>query len=475
MAWSALCSPEGFRDALRKGMGRAVKHVRAAPPELVREPLLDACVRWVGYDMMCEGSRVPWLYEMIMLTGEEDWYCAEALKALEQVRDFPEDSRDLYQLTELLAVFALNGHPEARKPLADKLLGFEPTDGFIFQNELPAEIFAVDGIVKILRRYSRMEDRDQAVFSCDYFLAEAEKRLRQPLAEAIKRAEGGDETLHSFLRDLEKYRLDEEEADRQRLISPPVPPQRVPPQPSLDELLSLLDNSPPAPDREWTDETFREENFSLFNQVRRAACTPNRRHVASAESLEKAFEQLLKENDPARQFCLIGAFDLMPMPRFDPSILALMDSPFQVVRWATARALSNTSAPEIRAKGRELLASASRGEDWDHGFGLLTASGRAEDVPLILDALSAIPVRALDAFDIHNIVWSARDLAEKIATPKDAAPIMLWTYENSPCANCREKAFFWLAENRLAPDRLIEECLDDCDEYASGLALEALK
>ena len=72
-------TPDEFRNALAKGQGRAVRHVRESSAEAVRDALLDACVRCKTYDTQCEGFRADWLYQMIELTGEMKFYRKQIL------------------------------------------------------------------------------------------------------------------------------------------------------------------------------------------------------------------------------------------------------------------------------------------------------------------------------------------------------------------------------------------------------------
>jgi len=47
---------EEFQDALKKGLGRAVQHVRHSPPETVHEDLLYTCLNSLAYGQQLEGS-----------------------------------------------------------------------------------------------------------------------------------------------------------------------------------------------------------------------------------------------------------------------------------------------------------------------------------------------------------------------------------------------------------------------------------
>jgi hypothetical protein len=470
---NALCTPEQFRDALRKGLGRAVEYVRTTPAELVRKPLLYACTHYLGYDMQCEGSRTPWLHKMTVLTGEPGWYCTEALKELEKYRDYPEDSRSLYELVHLLALFAQNGFPEVKPILRRRFFDFKPPDGDVLCTDLPLDILETEGAVALLGRYGQMEDRDYAASIGSYLLADGDEKFGLSLADAIRRARNDDNALDAYLRDIEKYRQDEEEDKRQRHDSPLVPTHLLSIGPVLERMFSFLDNIPPAKGRTLTDEAFRDEYVGLQSGFKHEAGTPNRHYTAPPQFFEQVFERLLMEDDPGRQYCLLGAFYHRPMPHFEPRILELMDSPISMLQQGAATAFANMSTPEIRAKGRELLEAMPERAGWENGFVLLTGSGQPDDLPLIIATLHAAPLQTMSAFDVHGIVWKVQPLVV-IAEPIDSAPIMLWTYENSPCANCRRKSITWLIENNIVPVELLKECLDDCDDQTRAIAMEVL-
>lgn len=475
MLTNLLDVPEEFENALRKGLGRAVGHVRAARAESVRQPLLHACINYVGYDLQCEGSRVPWLYKMITLTGEPDWYCAALLETLEMIQDIPEDSRGLEEMLELLAVFVQKGHTEVRDILLGKIFSFKSGEG-LFGCDIPIDVLGVDGVVEVLRRYSRL--REYSLSLGYYLLDDAVQEFGPSATEAVQMAGRDDEILRTYLLEVEEDRRKDEEEILAYQALPSEPPEPyLPPEEVLFSRLDSLpresgyvNDVPPEMSMIWR---CQEDYFSLRNSFRHASTWRNRRYVATPEFLERVFARLMAENDSGKQFCLLGAFHYTAMPRFEPSILDLVDSPVEALRDQAANALSNMSVPEIRAKGRELLKAMAEREDWANGFLLLNGSGRAEDLPLIVDSLNAVSLRTMAASAVHNIVWNVIPLA-RIGNPIDAAPIMLWVYENSPCANCRGKSVSWLVENNVAPEALLMECLDDCDEYICEIAQKSL-
>ncbi len=67
---SASPSLEQQRDALQKGLGRAVQWAETGC--LADGPLLNACLTDQRYDLQVEGSRTDWLWRMILRLEAKD-------------------------------------------------------------------------------------------------------------------------------------------------------------------------------------------------------------------------------------------------------------------------------------------------------------------------------------------------------------------------------------------------------------------
>ena len=83
------------RDALRKGLGRAVQW--ASVGCLADEPLLDACLKDQRHDMQIDGCRAKWLWQIIELLDARDRFRAPIFHALYLLAD----ARSAYQRSEL--------------------------------------------------------------------------------------------------------------------------------------------------------------------------------------------------------------------------------------------------------------------------------------------------------------------------------------------------------------------------------------
>lgn len=78
-------SVEQQRDALRKGLGRAMQWARKG--QLADEPLLTACLENQVFDTQCEDPRGDWLWKLIETTETAQRFRGPILDALDHLPD----------------------------------------------------------------------------------------------------------------------------------------------------------------------------------------------------------------------------------------------------------------------------------------------------------------------------------------------------------------------------------------------------
>jgi hypothetical protein len=130
------------RDALRKGLGRAM--LWATTRRLDDDLLLAACLEDQRYDSQLEDSRGDWLWPMIRALGAADRFRVPILHALYELSD----ERSANQLCELARCYAETGDDTFRmrlyeiveqKPIADsgwlgeeEIIRLDGEAGFLF-------------------------------------------------------------------------------------------------------------------------------------------------------------------------------------------------------------------------------------------------------------------------------------------------------------------------------------------------------
>ena len=175
---------EEFQDALKKGLGRAVQHVRHSPPETVREDLLHACLNSLAYDPQCECSHAPWLFKMIQLSGEMKFYRQPIFKRLRELA--AEESRtgcDFWQLYYLVVEFALHNDQEARRivyEIFDKTIHDETMEGC----DAIIQLDGVNGLLYVLAKIGQRIQDGFGFWEAKYDIEQAEEKFGAETVQA---------------------------------------------------------------------------------------------------------------------------------------------------------------------------------------------------------------------------------------------------------------------------------------------------
>jgi len=138
-------TPDQFRDALEKGLGRAVLHIREHGAEGLREHLLHACLHNVAHDTQLEGDRSGWLLSMIDLTGEEAFYHERIFEKIEVIDEAQEADRK--QLLCFAREFAKCGHEKFRQ-IIYKIFDSQKYDDYDGDKEI-VELDGVKGLLHV--------------------------------------------------------------------------------------------------------------------------------------------------------------------------------------------------------------------------------------------------------------------------------------------------------------------------------------
>ena len=128
--------------------------------------------------------------------------------------------------------------------------------------------------------------------------------------------------------------------------------------------------------------------------------------------------------------------------------------------------------PSVRKRGLEVIAKGPEFEDWYCGISLLEKNLQVDDELILLKILESISPDA----ESHgcSIASAILDLAE--ANPEvPLESLLFWVYENTYCPNCRYRSVEYMIERNIAPQLLLEECLDDSYKYMRELAQTTLQ
>ncbi len=413
-----------FAHWLRIGLGRPILHLRRNDSRPYRETILDACLHDTVYDRQCEGSRAPYLFDVIAATGEPDYYRDHLLAA-----SAPEtlDGDDGEQILALLGLFAAQGDTEARAQLYrvfDTNIASERPDA-------ATEIVEVDGVVGLLAIAGRLSFDADDDWEAYCFIRDASKRSGdEETWAALHNAAANDPTLTDFVALAQRGR----EQDENRM---------------------LVDwETEPTVDYATLRARFLAGDQSALRQLRRWTRT------APDDQLRLAAADLLTEDNPTRLKVYLSLFTKRQFPLDHTRLLTFARHPDRRIAGLSRTTLANLTHPDIRTLGLALLSEGDGG-----GARLLANNYQDGDFALIERLLLAWT----DRDEIHSLGYGLRDMAETQRRPESIGALSA-AYERGPCSLCREHTVELLAAVQTLPTRLVAECQHDANKRLRELA-----
>lgn len=395
------------------------------------QALLDACLKDLAYDSQCEEGRAPYLWRIIALSKNRNFFRNGILKALQNCGDLGGQQPYWRQVFGLARYFSAENDQDMKKAMyaAFESLGFDGAGDSAAEQLIHLD--GIDGFSKVMTQFdSAGELRDEWEF---FSLVDA-------LAESIGKDEAlsiltekalGDERLHHLLKAFHEHQI---------LLSGKSADKTISDQPeSYDVLKGRL-----------SEKKFTLTHFSRWSKT------------ATQEELKVAADDLLDEKDEHRLRSYLFIFKDIPFPSSVNGLLSLADDERKFVKHGAIQALRNASHPLVRQRALELLNSPVRASD---GVALLCSNLESGDFSLIEAAL----LQASTDEQLHDLGFSVRYIIEKSLTP-EAENALLILYEKNPCSLCRSDCVRYLIELRKLPDWLCAECRYDADSDTVKLA-----
>ena len=131
-----------FSDLLQKGLGRTFDFIKSQDKLKIRETLLNACLHDLRYDSQSESSRAEWLFELINLTEDSEFYRENIFEALPKTNEI----WDLSQLYNLVFIWAKQGNLEAKELIYQTFKQQDFSESWLGGEQ----IIALDGIEGLL-------------------------------------------------------------------------------------------------------------------------------------------------------------------------------------------------------------------------------------------------------------------------------------------------------------------------------------
>lgn len=444
---------EQFRDALQKGLGRAVLHAREHGLAGLEDDLLHACLHTQHFGVQSSGERAAYLYFLIDLATDKDVFRVPILQAL---ADAPANTSgesegktfwNLEQLFDLAVIFAERGDVEARRRMYERF-DREISQGRWLGEEQIVQLDGIKGLVHMAgvigeTGKNRLRLVDEALRMRHLIEYHGKETVLSALAHAARTNPG----VKTFLATAEPEWFEFKRSDTEPHVTHLVFP--------LESILAAVEAAAP----EYGGQ------YSVFGRR------------ASQDEIEFVFGRLLQEARPEQLVRYLCIFGHRAMPRLEQRILDLAVTPSAVMRlhpdtleapwlqWRAIRALANLSDPAIRDLGIRLLRKQPHMVRWGT-IELFNRNYQQGDISLIM---AALPTKDVDA--VHSASLDLVVLAKAQNSP-ELAEAMMWVYEHAPSANCRYRAFAALTCWNQAPAWMTAEARWDCNAQTRHLATQ---
>jgi hypothetical protein len=415
-----LPTPEQQCDALRKGLGRVALWAKSGL--LDSQPLLDACLHDLRFDIQCEDNRGEWLWSLIQATNNAAAFRQPLLNALQSASL----EWDAYQLCELAYHFAKSGDRDFRNqlysfveraPIAD-----HPNIGMGQLVSLDKE----EGLKFLLKHRGRKLLNEDWEWYDDSLIDQA--------IDVI-----GEQQVNTILSDTSDAAIARFAVKRKENLRQPEDP----------ELLRTRHV-------EKMKAVSVREIFEAVHSDDRAYWLRGWGMQARDDELEQVFAALWTEQDWEVIVKLLRIFSGRSIPAFDTRLIELCRHPEYKVRFGASRVCEQNTHPAIRAFAwQELQEQALE----IPVVGLFIRNFETGDEQRLLEL-----IRLPDDLNFRH--WMLSDLVHVLEENQqaDCRELALIAYFHNPCSYCRYHAAELLRDRQAAPQWLIDECRWDANE-----------
>jgi hypothetical protein len=406
-----------FQRAVQNGLGRAILYARDHDVGEFREIILDACLHCYSADVQCEGTRAPFMYELVDLLPDREFYFSEILRSLPNCGD----DWDAVQRFRFASDMGMDGNEDARRAMYEN---FHPgpqtaeqtgTD-FVRMDGLHGFLFAAEKLGELRLDGAKVVDLEW-------------------LASFASEALGEDQIL-SALRDaaknnprIEAYRLAVEASQEPR-------PRQKP-----EEINTL---------------TYVEIK-SRLTELKGLQADHWGEH-ASASDLELAANDLVIAQTPEERLAFLRIFSRRPFPLDRGLLLQLAATHHEHVAVAAASALGQIAHSSVRELAFRLVETRLPGRQ--KAIAMLSRNWQPGDHEIAVKWFAQEEDRAVR----HRMGLDLRSCWDAHPEASTKPRMLLTIYEKGPCSECRESALSRLIELGSLPESIREECAYDASE-----------
>lgn len=432
---------EQFADAVSKGLGRAMIHVKRHGLDDIADILLDACIHNKVYDVQCEDSRARWLFEMFKDRAEYPTFRNAILKALESETK----CADLGQMCGLAKEMAQTGDDNAKQILRKCVLDFAKTpekDGLGVEELV--EVCGNSAVLDLGKIYGSrfLINPDEDIISYGFCCDEDRQKL---LIENSK----FDPEIKAFWdyvvksgylklqkrKELTREQIKANKQRRRRWHRKKYPLKKI-----VEDARNGVGKYPGY--------------YVRFGEY------------ATARELEKICDLILTERDEDVRMRLLWVFRRTSLPKYSLKFFNWANGEHEGLRCASIAALAQVSDKRVhelaraKAKTGQVLGADNEAID------LFIENYESSDAKLIINTLYSVKPAPDDA---HAFSHSIRNLTEKYKDQK-LTDALIWVYENTPCSSCRADAVKRINEIGALKQEMIDECMWDGSEYIREFA-----
>jgi len=415
-------SREQFHDALCKGFGRAMLHVRRFGAKGLEDEILHACLHCLVHDPQLEGTRGTWLFKLLKRAAQLDVFCDPILAKLKNATFETVPSWDACQLMALACGYARQGSKLAYQIIYEKFGEqlYEPAFGgqqIVTLDGLSGFLHVAEVVGARLKREVDFRDDGYLLWLADDEFGE------ERVTEALRERSQTSSNVAAF-----EYLVNQQRATNKRRGDSGNAP-------TLSDFLAAVEHDGDVP---WL------------------TCSKFARHATAGE-LDEVFARLLRETETNRILSYLWVFSSAKLPRLDDRVFELAWSEVDTIRNNAITALAQVKAPAIRELGLRLLEEQDVARRKD-GIALLSKNHKSKDIPRIA---AALPTEGPPEV-LHGM--ATKLLCSAYHRPRNIE-MFNWVYEYNPCSYCRYGAFRRLAEwGALTKFQLVECAWDGYDE-----------
>lgn len=430
-----------FAEALQKGLGRALLHVKQYGVEEVADLVMHACLHNQSYDPQCESSRADWLFQMF---ADSTHYPTFSEAILDKLKTETHGWNWL-QLCGLAKAMAARGDKDARQGLQERVYEKARTasaDDWLGA-DLWVELEGRNGLLELARIYGQRLrlNPDDWVPENLLPLNATEQEFKAILFQHAQ-TEPDIKVYWDYL---------ETRDDLKRRAAP------------VDQEAAKLRNHERVRQHYSLESILQDAHNQLGQYPGRY--TSFGRH-ATAEELKEIYLHLLSETEAAVRLRLLWVFRRAPLPDLDEMLFRWAEGSEDALRQAAIAALAQKADERVHTLARaKTRAGQLMGSDKE-ALSLFLNNYAADDAPLIIQALVSLNPNREDA---HSLGFSLAELAEQ-KRDVELAEALTWVYENTPCMHCRYRAIKQLASVEQLNEALLSECEFDAEEDIRAFA-----